>query len=74
MPPGLAAFFIDFLTEPGDLVCDVFSGSNTTGFAAELLGRKWVSLEQNRQFLEESRIRLRHPVLKEQARRRAHAL
>jgi DNA modification methylase len=73
MPPGLAAFFIDFLTEPGDLVCDVFAGSNTTGFAAQLLGRKWVSFEKDKQFLRQCQIRLRHPVLKEQSRKRASA-
>ncbi len=36
MPLGLAAFFIEFLTNPGDLVLDPFAGSNTTGFAAEI--------------------------------------
>jgi site-specific DNA-methyltransferase (cytosine-N4-specific) len=29
MPKGLAAFFIEFLTGPGDLVLDPFAGSNT---------------------------------------------
>ena len=37
-PVSLPAFFIEFLTEPGDLVCDPFAGSNTTGEAAEKLG------------------------------------
>lgn len=45
MPSALAAFFIEFLTDPGDLVLDPFAGSNTTGFAAELLGRRWASIE-----------------------------
>ena len=34
MPLGLAAFFVDFLSEPSDLIFDPFGGSNTTGFAA----------------------------------------
>ena len=45
MQMGLASFFIKFLTDPGDVVLDPFAGSNTTGHAAELLGRRWVSVE-----------------------------
>jgi len=45
MPTGLAEFFIKFLTKPGDLVLDPFAGSNTTGAAAEALGRKWISID-----------------------------
>lgn len=47
MPEQLATFFIRFLTQPGELVLDPFAGSNTTGFAAESLGRKWCSIEVN---------------------------
>lgn len=42
----LPSFFIKFLTDPGDLVLDIFSGSNTTGRAAENLGRKWIAMEE----------------------------
>lgn len=45
MPLGLADFFIRFLTVPRTLVMDPFAGSNTTGFAAELLKRRWISIE-----------------------------
>jgi DNA methylase len=45
MPMALASFFVDFLTEPGDLVYDPFAGSNTTGAAAETVGRRWVATE-----------------------------
>ncbi len=45
MQMGLASFFIKFLTEPGDLVVDPFGGSNTTGYAAETLKRKWIAVE-----------------------------
>lgn len=44
-PRGLPAFFIEFLTEPGDLVVDPFAGSNTTGEVAEHMNRRWVSCE-----------------------------
>lgn len=63
MPVGLATFFIEFLTDPGDLVLDPFAGSNTTGFAAELLGRRWHSIEAKPEYAEQSRIRFLDPVL-----------
>jgi len=44
-PLGLPAFFVAFLTDPGDLVCDPFAGSNVTGEAAEILGRRWISCD-----------------------------
>ena len=48
-PSALPQFFIRFLTDPGDVVVDIFSGSNTTGQAAELLGRRWLSMELDRE-------------------------
>jgi site-specific DNA-methyltransferase (cytosine-N4-specific) len=50
MQMGLALFFIDFLTEAGDVVFDPFGGSNTTGWAAQALGRKWISVEANKDY------------------------
>jgi site-specific DNA-methyltransferase (cytosine-N4-specific) len=44
-PVGLPAFFIEFLTEPGDLVFDPFGGSGVTGEAAELLSRRWITCD-----------------------------
>lgn len=46
MPLALAKFLVEFLTEPGDLVADPFSGSFTTAKAAETLGRRWIGTEQ----------------------------
>ena len=65
MPVGLASFFIEFLTEPGDLVLDPFAGSNTTGYAAERLGRHWVAIEGLEKYAAQSIIRLNDPDLKE---------
>ncbi len=45
MPIGAPKFFIEFLTDPGDIVLDPFAGSNTTGAAAEMLDRRWLSFE-----------------------------
>lgn len=55
MPPELAEFFIRFLTDERDLVLDVFGGSNTTGAAAEALGRQWLSLEPDSEYIAGSR-------------------
>ena len=44
-PAKLPEFFIRFLTRPGDLVLDIFAGSNTTGEAAERLGRRWLACD-----------------------------
>lgn len=45
-PSDIPAFFIKFLTRPGDLVLDIFSGSNTTGRVCEDLDRRWLSIEE----------------------------
>lgn len=63
MPIGLASFFIDFLTEESDIVLDPFGGSNTTGFAAALAGRDWVSIEIQESYIEQSKLRFKDPVL-----------
>jgi DNA modification methylase len=56
-PAALPKFFIEFLTDPGDFVVDIFSGSNTTGSVAERTGRKWLSIEQDRAYAALSAVR-----------------
>ena len=56
-PEALPLFFINFLTDPGDLVLDPFAGSNTTGEVAEELGRRWIAIEKDRNYVENSRLR-----------------
>ena len=56
-PEDLPRFFIKFLTDPGDLVVDIFSGSNTTGQVAEELDRKWLSIDENREYAALSAVR-----------------
>ncbi|MEO6892973.1 MAG: site-specific DNA-methyltransferase, partial [Ktedonobacteraceae bacterium] len=67
-PLKLPKFFIDFLTEPGDVVLDIFAGSNTTGLAAEVSQCRWLAFEQAHEYLALSAFRfLEKGVLKERA-------
>ncbi len=61
MAPGLAEFFIKFLTKEGDLVLDPFAGSNTTGAAAESLKRKWLAIEPQAEYIRGSVGRFPNP-------------
>jgi hypothetical protein len=54
MAPKLAEFFIKFLTDASDLVLDPFAGSNTTGAQAEELGRRWISVEMQSEYVKGS--------------------
>ncbi len=63
MPEGLAAFFIEFLTDPDDLILDPFAGSNTTGFVAECLNRRWVAIDIQEEYVDQSKIRFEAPIL-----------
>lgn len=56
-PSALPQFFIKFLTDPGDIVLDIFSGSNTTGQAAEQLSRRWLCMELDREYAALSAVR-----------------
>jgi DNA modification methylase len=53
-PAKLPEFFIRFLTQPNDLVVDIFGGSNTTGYVCELEQRKWLVFEERRDYLSAS--------------------
>jgi site-specific DNA-methyltransferase (cytosine-N4-specific) len=61
-PPELPDFFIRFLTSEGDTVLDPFAGSNVTGQIAETLGRKWMSVEINGDYVAGSRLRFETKV------------
>jgi len=56
-PAELPRFFIEFLTEPDSLVLDPFAGSNTTGYVAESLRRRWIGVELREDYAKESRLR-----------------
>ncbi len=56
-PTKLPEFFIRFLTEPNDIVLDIFAGSNTTGYVAETEGRRWLAFEERLDYLAASSFR-----------------
>ena len=56
-PAEIPRFFIEFLTDPADLILDPFAGSNTTGAVAEKLGRRWIAIELRRDYAEDSELR-----------------
>jgi len=64
MPSKLVDFFIEFLTSEGDLVVDPFAGSNTTGYCAEMLKRKWLSVDTEIKYGEQSKLRFSETALR----------
>lgn len=53
MEDAIAAF-----TDPGDIVCDPFTGSGTTGVAARRLGRRFIGFERELEYVEMARQRI----------------
>lgn len=56
-PQGFAEFFIKFLTDEGDMVLDALAGFNTSGFVVEILQRRWISFEINKNYVIGNRYR-----------------
>lgn len=56
-PAGIPEFFIKLLTDEGDLVVDIFSGSNTTGMVSEKMRRNWISFELQQEYVASSALR-----------------
>jgi len=60
-PSGFPEFFINLTTDKGDIVLDPFAGSNTTGFVAETMRRRWLAFELRRDYLSASLYRFPDP-------------
>jgi DNA modification methylase len=56
-PAALPEFVINLCTEENDLVLDPFGGSNTTGYVAQRLRRRWLTIESDQNYLDGSRLR-----------------
>lgn len=57
MPAELARKTISFLSREGEIVADPFGGSGTTARAAQDLGRRWITTEACREYVEGARLR-----------------
>lgn len=57
MPFEVPRFFINLLTDEGDIVMDCFAGSNTTGYCAEEAKRRWISVEADKDYYMGSKYR-----------------
>jgi len=64
-PKKFPEFFLKFLTDENDLVLDPFAGSNTTGYVAENLCRKWLAFELDESYLRTSAFRFEDPFEEE---------
>ena len=51
-PIALPSWFIKLFTEPGDVVLDPFIGSGTTAIAARSLGRRYVGIDVNADYVD----------------------
>ena len=60
MPRQLPEFFLKLCTDEGDLVCDPFGGSNTSGAVSEELKRRWVSMEVDANYAHSGIVRFAH--------------
>tara|TARA_Y100000593_G_scaffold56576_1_gene105540 strand:+ start:2533 stop:3294 length:762 start_codon:yes stop_codon:yes gene_type:complete len=47
----------------GDLILDPFFGSGTTGYVAQKLGRKWIGIEMNEEYIKIAKNRILQPDL-----------
>jgi len=56
-PAALPEFFIKLLSSEDDIVVDPFAGSNTTGWIAENLRRRWLSFELDANYVQNSELR-----------------
>ena len=56
-PLSVLSRIIQASTLPGAWILDPFTGSSTTGIAASLLGRRFLGIDQNNEFLELSMVR-----------------
>ena len=66
-PEALVEFFVDFLTDEGDLVVDPFAGSNVTGIVCQKRHRRWLSFEIEPKYVEGSIIRFETADLDERS-------
>jgi site-specific DNA-methyltransferase (adenine-specific) len=57
-PEPLAEYFINGMTRPNDLVCDIFSGSGTSCRVAKRLNRQFLGMDICEEYNKEARLKL----------------
>ena len=62
MPMGVLNRVIQASSNPGDVVLDPFNGSGTTVVAAALAGRKYVGIDQSKEYVGYAQKRLAHAL------------
>jgi site-specific DNA-methyltransferase (adenine-specific) len=61
-PLFLIQKLIELVTNPGDLVLDPFAGSGTTALACKELGRNYICIEKEREYIDIIHQRLNTPI------------
>lgn len=56
-PPDIPLFFVEMLTDPDDIVLDIFAGSNVTGWVCEHVHRNWLAFELDESYVKGSEFR-----------------
>jgi site-specific DNA-methyltransferase (adenine-specific) len=62
-PLGLMRQIVEDFSEPGDLVCDPYAGSGTTGIACRALGRRFLGWEIDEAMADKARARIHGEAL-----------
>jgi DNA modification methylase len=61
-PPEIPEICIKAGSKPGDTILDPFSGAGTTGLVAERLGRKYIGIELNKNYVTMSEKRINNEI------------
>jgi len=70
-PAELPEFFVRMLTDPGDLVIDPFAGSCVTGEVSERLGRRWICVDTEEDYLKGALARFDPGLLAEESQKKS---
>lgn len=62
MPIAILDRIIKAASNPGDIVLDPFNGSGTTTVSAALLGRRYIGIDQSKEYVEFARKRIEHAL------------
>ena len=64
-PIELTTFLISLLSQPGDVILDPFCGSGSTLVSAEILGRPFLGIDRDPEYVKITKRRVRHAEFEE---------